>query len=399
MNDSDSKRQLHLSVAPSLAIRRATKRFGQTIALRDVSLDVASGQFVVLLGPSGSGKSTLLRSVAGIERISEGEIQIGDDIVDDGRRQLPPERRDLAMVFQDYALWPHLTARDNVAFALRRRRLDARVVRQQVHRTLERVGLGALGDRYPSELSGGEQQRVSLARALVARPGLLLFDEPLSNLDAGLREQLRLEIATLVREAATTTIYITHDQSEAFALADRIGVLERGRLVQYATPEDIYRSPLTPFVAQLTGLAGELGGHVLTRPQNDHVVVALGDGQVVARAQDPVEIGDPVRVLIRPSAVRLLSSDGTGGQLRGEVRDAAFCGRGYEHLVELRTGERLAAVFDPNSWGRGAPVGVSFDPDGCLLYQYPDARLGDTARTEKILVAQANGALVPRGAS
>ena len=201
---------------------------GGNTALRDVSISVEPGTFLVLLGPSGSGKTTLLRCLAGIERISTGRITIGGHVVADGRAHLAPDQRDLAMVFQDYALWPHLSALDNVAFALRRRHFSRAECRTRAAAMLDRVGLGKLAARFPNELSGGEQQRVALARALIAEVGLILCDEPLSNLDADLRERMRVEISTLVREAAATTVYITHDQAEAFALADHIGVLEEG---------------------------------------------------------------------------------------------------------------------------------------------------------------------------
>jgi iron(III) transport system ATP-binding protein len=231
-------------VAERITVEDLTKVYpGGNQALREVSLEVEPGTFLVLLGPSGSGKTTLLRALAGIERITSGRITIGAAIVADGRTHVPPDRRDLSMVFQDYALWPHLTVRDNVAFALRRRRLTRARSRRLAHAMLERVGLAALTGRYPNELSGGEQQRVALARALVADTGLVLCDEPLSNLDADLRERMRVEISSLVREAGATTLYITHDQAEAFALADRVGVLERGRLVQTGTPEEIYTRP------------------------------------------------------------------------------------------------------------------------------------------------------------
>jgi iron(III) transport system ATP-binding protein len=220
-------------VAERISAQGLTKIYpGGNRALSDVSLEVEPGTFVVLLGPSGSGKTTLLRSLAGIERITSGKITIGTVTVADGRSHLPPERRDLSMVFQDYALWPHLVVRDNVAFALRRRKLPKSDSRARADAMLDRVGLGKLAERYPNELSGGEQQRVALARALVAETGLILCDEPLSNLDADLRERMRVEISSLVREAAATTIYITHDQAEAFALADQIGVLQQGRLAQ-----------------------------------------------------------------------------------------------------------------------------------------------------------------------
>jgi ABC-type Fe3+/spermidine/putrescine transport system ATPase subunit len=215
-----------------IEVRGLHKRYGAKEAVAGVDLTIDPGTFLVLLGPSGSGKSTLVRCLAGIERVSAGRISFGGAEVDGPDRYLPPERRDLAMVFQDFALWPHLTAEDNVAFALKRRRLPSATRRAVARDALRRVGLADLHQRYPGQLSGGEQQRVALARALVARPGLLLFDEPLSNLDADRRERLRVDIGTMVREQGATAVYITHDQAEAFALADTVGVLSAGRLVQ-----------------------------------------------------------------------------------------------------------------------------------------------------------------------
>jgi len=263
--------------------------------LRDVSLDAEAGTFLVLLGPSGSGKTTLLRCLAGIERVTSGRIAIGGRTVADSRAHVPPDQRDLSMVFQDYALWPHLMAADNVAFALRRRKMPRAQARERTAAMLDRVGLGALGERYPNELSGGEQQRVALARALVADTGLILCDEPLSNLDADLRERMRLEISSLVREAGATTVYITHDQAEAFALADRVGILEKGRLVQLGTPEEIYTRPATPFVARFTGLSGEFP--VLIRR-------IIGDGLFEVEPSGPPRAGrsTPAAAMSRPAA-------------------------------------------------------------------------------------------------
>ena len=235
-----------------------TKSFGAKAALSDVHLHIDPGTFLVLLGPSGSGKTTLLRCQAGIERLTDGSIAIGGRVVAGPGVHLPPERRRLAMVFQDYALWPHMTALRNVEFPLRQLKLSHAQARQQASSMLERVGLSHLAARYPNELSGGEQQRVALARALVGGVGLLLFDEPLSNLDADLREQLRLEISTLARDIGATSVYITHDQAEAFALADTIGVLCEGRLVQLGRPEELYLQPASPFVARFTGIAAEV---------------------------------------------------------------------------------------------------------------------------------------------
>jgi iron(III) transport system ATP-binding protein len=357
-------------VADRITIEKLGKTYpGGNEALRDVSLDVEPGTFLVLLGPSGSGKTTLLRCLAGIERVTSGRIAIGERTVADGKVHLPPDQRDLSMVFQDYALWPHLSARDNVAFALRRRRVSRAECRSLATEMLGRVGLGALSDRYPNQLSGGEQQRVALARALIADTGLILCDEPLSNLDADLRERMRVEISALVREAAATTVYITHDQAEAFALADQVGVLERGRLVQTGTPEEIYTRPASPFVARFTGLAGELPVRVRDRDPDGTVLVEPAEGHSF-RARAPLEplTGPTALVMIRPTGVRLTSNGSDERHLSGRVTDVAFRGRGYEHAIDINGTTRLTGVFADVRAARGEMVGLRMDPAGCHLF-------------------------------
>jgi ABC-type Fe3+/spermidine/putrescine transport system ATPase subunit len=349
-----------------VVISGATKHYGRAAALAGVDLDVPAGQFLVLLGPSGSGKSTLARSLAGVERLDSGRIRFGDLRVSDGAHHLPPERRDLAMVFQDYALWPHLTAAGNVGYALRRRKLPPATARERAGEALERVGLAGLADRYPHELSGGEQQRVALARAVVARPGLLLFDEPLSNLDADLRERLRVEIATLTRDCGATAVYITHDQAEAFALADRIAILDHGRLVQVADPETVYHRPATPFVARFTGLAGELSG-VVRQVAGDTVVASVGGGVLRARRSGGLRTGDQVRLLVRPAATSIDHDGPAEGRLPGTVVDVAYRGRGYDHVIA--TGDHtLTSVFAARARQRGASVHITVEADGCVAY-------------------------------
>jgi iron(III) transport system ATP-binding protein len=389
--------------APGSAVEldALTKRYGDVLALSEVSLTLDPGRFLVLLGPSGSGKSTLIRCLAGIERPSGGTITLAGSPVAFGRKHVPPERRDLAMVFQDFALWPHLTVARNVGFALRRRRTSSAETGRRVSQMLERVGIGHLAARYPHELSGGEQQRVALARALVGQPSLLLFDEPLSSLDANLRERLRIEIGTLVREIGASAVYITHDQGEAFALGDEVGVLEHGALVQHDTPENVYRRPASAFVARFTGLAGELQGRVLTTvgPSKDTSdgralvetvddgrplpageegrklvrVLLASDGAVRARELlasciEPLASGQAVQVLVRPAAVTLTTPEDPAGCLHGAVLDSAFRGRGYDHVVRLPDGVVLSEIFDARSHRRGETVGLRIDPDGCLTF-------------------------------
>jgi iron(III) transport system ATP-binding protein len=363
-------------VAEPITVSGLTKVYpGGNTALRDVSLEVEPGTFLVLLGPSGSGKTTLLRSLAGIERITSGRIAIGGRTVADGRAHLPPDERDLSMVFQDYALWPHLTARDNVAFALRRRKLPRAETRRLAAGMLDRVGLGKLVDRYPNELSGGEQQRVALARALIADTGLILCDEPLSNLDADLRERMRVEISSLVREAGATTVYITHDQAEAFALADQVGVLEKGRLVQLGTPEDVYNHPATPFVARFTGLAGELGVRVAALGDDGTVEVTAASGtfpplRPSADADGPAALrpGTEAVLAIRPTGVDLAGTEDGEHHLSGRVTDVAFRGRGYELAIDVAGHGRLTGVFARRRFARGEEIRLRLQAAGCHLF-------------------------------
>ncbi len=356
-----------------LRVEELTKSFGHTRVLDRVSFTVEPGRFLVLLGPSGSGKTTLLRCLAGIERADSGSIHLGGQVLGGGRTHLPPDRRDLAMVFQDYALWPHMTTAQNIGYALRRRKPARDAALQRVGAVLDRVGLRDHADRYPYQLSGGQQQRVALARALVAEPGLLLFDEPLSNLDADLRERLRVEISTLTRDSGATVVYITHDQAEAFALADEIGVLEGGRLVQLGSPEDVYHRPATPFVARFTGLAGELAGHVAGPAPAGGVAVRTGAGVVHTTATAALPPGTPARVLVRPAAVTLSHEAGPGPvpSLAGTVVDTAYRGRGYDHVVRLADGVLLTGIFDRGARPRGGQVHLRLDPDGCVAFPDP----------------------------
>jgi len=258
-------------------------------------------------------------------------------------------------------LWPHLTVSQNVAFALQRRGSNRDQIAEKVSALLHRLGIDQLASRFPNELSGGEQQRVALARALAAEVGLILFDEPLSNLDADRRESLRIEIATLARESGATVVYITHDQSEAYALADVIGVLSAGTLVQWGTPENVYREPATPFVARFTGLAGELPVHVEHRRDGRADVTLLLDTPVVVRdCPTNTTVGDDATMFVRPSAVQLHhSASGSGFWMN--ITDSAFVGRGYEH-VGVTDGEiRFTKIFSTERFERGSRAWVTLD--------------------------------------
>jgi len=385
----------------AVELDRLTKRYEAVTALDEVSLSVAPGHFLVLLGPSGSGKSTLIRCLAGIERPSSGSIAINGKIVAGGSRQTPPERRDLTMVFQDFALWPHMNVEENVAFALRRRKVGGRETGSRAAAMLARVGLAGHRKRYPHELSGGEQQRVALARALVARPTLLLFDEPLSSLDANLREQLRIEIGTLVRDEGATAVYITHDQREAFALGDEIGILRAGGLVQRGTPETIYREPATAFVAGFTGLSGILHGRVAgpgaARTERVQVAVMTTEAtrqlDLTATAMSPLKAGNAVQVMLRPTAVRICDPEARGADLRAVVRDGAYHGRGYDYVLDLGPEVTVTGIFDRRRLGRGETVGLHLDPNGALAFE-TDARINAEPLSAEALV-RPDGALPP----
>ena len=374
----------HVTQSPprghGVGIRGATKNYGTVEALKGVDLEIEAGSFTVLLGPSGSGKTTLLRAIAGIERLDAGTIALGPRIVNDRGVHVPSERRGLAMVFQDYALWPHMTVRQNVGYALRRGG-SVRDAPARVAETLDRVGLASKGASYPHELSGGQQQRVALARAIVGSPGLVLFDEPLSNLDADLREHLRLEIATLTRESGATALYITHDQGEAFALADEVAILRGGAIEQRGTPESIYRRPVTPFVARFTGIAGSFPGTVVAI-DDGMATVRVGSAVLRSTTGPGVSPGAAVELLIRPTAskleplplgVRSASAAGGGQAIPARIVDVAYRGRGYDHVVECERG-MLTSVFDERAWTRGEECLVRIDPETCMVFPAPPGR-------------------------
>src|SRR5438309_93526 len=351
-----------------LRLERVSKSFtreGQSAfaAVRDVSLTVEPGELVTLLGPSGCGKTTTLRVVAGFEQPDEGRVYVGEQDVTD----LIVYRRSIGFVFQSYALFPHLTIFDNVAYGLRVRRLPAATIRARVGQVLELVGLPGYERRFPNQLSGGEQQRVAVARAVVVEPQLLLFDEPLSNLDAKLRVQMRAELSRLQRQLAITTVYVTHDQEEAMAISDRIAVMRQGAVAQVGTAEELYRAPRSAFVAQFIGRVNLVESRVLG-VTGGHVAVTLWGASLSVPAADGHVAGQRLSLVRRPESLTLVPESAKAAEggvvVPGIVRGRTFLGEKVEYAVEVGGALLQAVTYDPTRRGVvevGARVGVMCD--------------------------------------
>ncbi|HEV8615700.1 MAG TPA: ABC transporter ATP-binding protein [Methylomirabilota bacterium] len=341
-----------------IALREITKRFGEAVAVDRATLDIADGELFTLLGPSGCGKTTLLRLIAGFYRPPDtGEIHFGERRVDG----LPPYERNIGMVFQNYALWPHMTVRGNVGYGLRLRRLGAGEIARRVAAGLAKVNLTGFEERYPGQLSGGQQQRVALARALVLNPDILLLDEPLSNLDAKIRVQVRAEIRKLQQELRITTVYVTHDQEEALSLSDRVAVMRDGRVLQVAAPKELYERPVNRFVADFVGTNNFIAGVCKERGET-RALVETPLGLVHARPSPAVSAGARCVLAVRPENLAL-GGDGENA-FDGRVTFASYLGNTLRYDVETAGGLVLKAdVRDP--WHHepiaiDRPVRVSF---------------------------------------
>lgn len=326
----------------SVIIRGLSCHYGQRPALDSISLEVATGELLVLLGPSGSGKTTLLSLLAGILTPSAGEIEIDGRVLSTPERVTPPENRQIGFVFQDFALWPHMTVADTVGFPLRMRRIPREERQSRVRDVLALVHLEEYGDRYPHELSGGQRQRVAMARALAPRPQLVLLDEPMSNLDAKLRERMRGELAEVLRHEGVTAIYVTHDRMEALALADRIAIIDAGRLVQVAAPDTIYREPATVFAAGFVGPVALLPARQVTRGVGGAVLIETADGtrMVVPSRPDGPQYQDGTWV-VRPESLQIKSTreaEDTRPVLHGYVRACTYAGSHWQWEVMLSDG-------------------------------------------------------------
>jgi spermidine/putrescine ABC transporter ATP-binding subunit len=349
-----------------IAIRDLTKRFGSLVVVDRANFDIGEGELFTLLGPSGCGKTTLLRLVAGFNAIDEGEISFDGRVIND----VPPHQRGIGMVFQNYALWPHMTVQHNVAYGLKMRNTPAAEIATRVQAVLEKVRLEGLADRYPGQLSGGQQQRVALARALVLNPKILLLDEPLSNLDAKVRVQVRAEIRKLQKELGITTIYVTHDQEEALTLSDRIAVFNQGRVFQVGSPRELYQRPENRFVADFIGVNNLVEGSVASVDGDGRATVQTPVGRLLAITVGNLKAGDKCIVCVRPENVDLEGVGADENAVRGRITFVAYLGNTLRYDVDLGSGLTFKAD-DRDAWHHearemGGEIELSF-PIGATL--------------------------------
>jgi len=349
-------------------------RYGDVTAVDNIAFAIAPGELVTLLGPSGCGKTTTLRSVAGLETPTGGTIRLNGSAVYSARerRNVPAEKRGVSMVFQSYAIWPHMTVYDNVAYGLRVRKLPQAEVRQNVERVLDLVQMQAFADRPASKLSGGQQQRVAVARAIAFSPSVLLFDEPLSNLDAKLRAEMRVELRELQRRLDITSLYVTHDQEEALAISDRVIVMNVGGIEQIGTPEDIYNRPRTRFVADFVGSANLIAGKVDTAASGPGPVPFEAEGGVRLQAWAPyTPRGGESCVAVRTAYIDMApgSSEGRTNSASGTIRQRLFHGDFIQYIVDWPCGALTVRRPPTEMFDEGAAVTLSFAPEHCILLE------------------------------
>lgn len=354
-----------------IEICNVTKRFGTNLVVDDIGLTITDKEFVTLLGPSGCGKTTILRMIAGFLQPDAGEVRVGGQLISSATYMLPPERRNMGMVFQNYAVWPHMNVNQNVAFGLEMKKVAKNQISARIERMLDMIGLAGLGQRYPAQLSGGQQQRVALARSLVVEPTILLLDEPLSNLDAKLREQMRFTLKDLQRRTGITFVYVTHDQAEAMAMSDRVAVIQHGKIQQFASPREVYEKPANRLVADFMGLVNLLKGNLVAADTSSpRATVRLSDTWTVeAYAAAGLAAGDHVTLVIRPEDISLLRASAKAGDSRlalGKVTARTYLGSVIDYRLEVE-GQPLR-VQSPHSadFRVEETVAVKVDEDRCL---------------------------------
>jgi iron(III) transport system ATP-binding protein len=365
---------------PSVRLDRLRKRFGAALAVDDVSVEFRDGEMTSVLGPSGCGKTTTLNLIAGFLDPDGGTIAFGDRLIADAEHAIsvPPNKRNLGMVFQSYALWPHLSVADNVAYGLKMRKVARPQRDDAVRRALERVRLGQYLDRYPHELSGGQQQRVALARAIAYAPQILLFDEPLSNLDAQLRDDMRAELKDIHRQIGITAVYVTHDQAEAMTLSDRIAVMDAGRILQVGTPRELYDEPADVRVAQFLGRANVFEARMVARDVLAAQIKVEGIEQVLScRAGRDSTLNTRGALSVRPEAISLRPTGAGVPGLPGRIASATYLGNMSQLQVALDFGKVIEVQeTGAETWRVGDAVNVSFDPQRSFFIaeRAPDPR-------------------------
>jgi iron(III) transport system ATP-binding protein len=355
-----------------ISIKGLSKSFGagddRFAAVADLNLEIMDNQFVTLLGPSGCGKTTTLRLIAGYIVPDAGTIHVDGRLVSAPGNVVPPDGRGMGMVFQNYAVWPHKTVYENVVFGLKLRKVPAAEAKRKMAETLALVNLTGLEARYPNELSGGQQQRVALARSLVVEPEILLLDEPLSNLDAKLRERMRTELKILQRRTGITFVYVTHDQAEALALSDQIAVIHGGRLQQFGTPREVYAKPVNRLVADFMGLVNLVSAKV-TNARTGAGTVALGAISLDVTLPAGASVGENVEIAIRPENIRLAKL-ANGGQASARVTERTFLGNISEYYVTLDSGQTLRVQTHPQQiFAADEPVVIEIDSAHCSIFR------------------------------
>ncbi|WP_209125282.1 ABC transporter ATP-binding protein [Alkalihalobacillus sp. BA299] len=345
-----------------IAIKQLTKRFEASVAVDQFSLEIKEGEFISFLGPSGCGKTTTLRMIAGFIDPTEGEIQIDEQVVFSKAKRigLQPEERNIGMVFQSYAVWPHMTVYQNIAYPLKIKKVNKKAMKERVERMLDLVNLQDYKKRYPHELSGGQQQRVALARALIMEPSLLLLDEPLSNLDAKLREKMRAEIIDVQKRTGVTIVYVTHDQAEALSMSDRIVVMNKGVIQQIGSPEEIYKEPINSFVADFIGQTNFISGQIKSITPLT-IQLESTDMQITMESEpfsQSYTVGQNVSLCIRPEEVKIVESSDERKSLQGTIVNKTYLGNVIEYIVNVDHQHIRVEADSSSNWALGVDVGL-----------------------------------------